>query len=327
MKILIVGCGSIGERHLKNLQTFFEGKITVTDTDENKLQNIKKKYNVATYINYTEALKTKPDGVIVCTPTNTHIDIATKALQSNSHVFIEKPLSNKLNGVDELVQLGKKKNKIIYIGFNLHFDSCLNQVKKWIDEGKIGDIVSAKVHFGYSFLKRKVGTDYRNDYAGKESMGGGVILDVIHEIEYLTWLLGDAEEVFCYADTLSQLEIDVEDITEILFKFKNNAIGSVHLDFMQLPYTRYCMLIGLNGTIEWNFAESTAKVYDTTKDEWQLFNGDKDWNSMYLKEIQHFIACIKKEDKPVIAVKKAKGILEIALAAKESSKIKKVIKL
>jgi predicted dehydrogenase len=333
MKVLVVGCGSIGERHIRNLKSFLEGSIVACDLDEEKLTHIGKKYDVEICMNYDEVLSKDVDCVLVCTPTNTHVDLAKKALIAGCHVFVEKPLSNKLEGIDELIRLGKERNRIIFVGFNLRFNKCLRKIKEWLYAGEIGKVVSVRAHFGYSFLQRKVGTDYREDYAGRESMGGGVIFDAIHEIDYLRWLFGEIDEVFCYSDKLSQLNIDVEDLAEMLFKFRSGIIGSVHLDFIQLPYCRSCKIIGCEGTIEWNlgtieqnFVDGIARLYSLKSGNWQTCQGE-DWNVMYLEEIKHFIKCMEGEEKPPVGAELGKKILEVALAAKKSSKDRKIIRI
>lgn len=327
MKILIVGCGSIGERHIKNLKSFLKGNILACDLNESRLGCIRKKYGIDTYKNYNKALSKKVDCVMVCTPTSTHLNLARKALAANCHVFIEKPLSNNLRGVDELIRLGKKNNKIISVGYILRFDKCLRKIKEWLNAQEIGKVVSVNAHFGYSFLKRKPDRDYREDYAGQKAGGGGVILDVSHEIDYLMWLIGEVEEVFCYSNKSSQLDIDVEDLAEIFLKFKNNTISTIHLDFIQLPYHRFCRIIGHNGTIDWNFAKGIAKLYKAEKGKWEIYRGDKDWNIMYLEEIKHFIKCVEGKEKNFVDGKTGKKVLEVALAAKKSSKSRKIIKI
>ena len=327
MKILIVGCGSIGKRHIKNLKSFLKGNILACDLNESRLVYVRKKYGIDTYKDYDKALSRNVDCVIVCTPTSTHVNLARKALAASCHVFIEKPLSDKMEGVDELIRLGKKNNKIISVGYNLRFDKCLRKVKEWLNTQEIGKVVSVNAHFGYSFLKRKPDEDYREDYAGKTSMGGGVILDVSHEIDYLMWLIGEAEEVFCYSSKVSQLDIDIEDLAEIFLKFKNNVISSIHLDFIQLPYHRFCRIIGRNGIIDWNFAKGIAKLYNVEKDKWKIYRGDKDWNIMYLEEIKHFIKCVEGKEKNFLDGKTGKKVLEVALTAKKSSRSRRIIKI
>jgi predicted dehydrogenase len=165
-------------------------------------------------------------------------------------------------------------------------------------------------------------------------MGGGVILDAIHDFDYLMWLIGEVGEVFCYSDKLSPWDMDVEDLAEVLLKFKNGAIGSVHLDFIQLPYCKSCRIIGYDGTIEWNFGtiernfvDGVAKLYDAKSGKWQTYRGNADWNAMFLEEIKHFIKCVEGKEKPPVDGELGKKVLELALAAKNSSKNKKIVKM
>jgi len=334
MRALVVGCGSIGERHIANLRSLTRDQIAVCDVDERKLEYVRKKHGIDTYVSLDEALSKGQDCVLVCTPTNSHIAIATRALRANCHVFVEKPLSDRMDGIDELLGLANAKKKTVSVGFNMRFDKSLRKMKEWLDAKRIGNIVTAGVHFGYSFLRRKVDSDYRQDYAGQVSMGGGVILDAIHEIDYLIWLVGDVEELFCYSGRLSGLHMDVEDTAEMLLKFRNGAIGSIHLDFVQLPYCRCARIVGREGTIEWNFGtierdfdDSVASLYDGERGQWETYRGNVGRNAMYLEEMRHLIACVEGKEKPAVDGELGKKVLEVALAAKESSREARIVRI
>jgi len=327
MKFLVVGCGSIGERHIRNLKSLGAGKIMAQDIDPKRLLKVKKKYSVETYENIEEALRRKPDAVLVCAPTSLHVPIALSAVNSGCHVFIEKPISHNLDKVDDLIEAAKKRKLIIFVGFNMRFNSNLIKIKELLDERKIGKVISARVHFGSYLPDRHPWEDYREGYGAKKSLGGGVILDAIHQVDLVRWFLGDIKEVFCYSDKMSSLEIDVEDNVEIFFKLKSGAVATLHLDFVQRPPQLSCQLIGEEGTITWDFWESKVKFYDMKSKKWEIFHGDKDPNEMYIREIRHFINCIKTKKNPPVDGVMGKELLEIALVAKKSSEEGRLIEL
>lgn len=326
MKLLVIGCGSIGERHIKNLRTLSVDSILACDTNSDRLHLMKEKYDAEIYNDVDDALEKNPDAVLVCTPPNLHIPMALKAAEHNAHMFIEKPISHNLEKVDDFLKETKRKKLIVLVGYNLRFHQGIQLMKKMIDEGTIGRILSAKAEFGQYLLDWRT-SDYRQSYTAKKNMGGGIILDLSHEIDYIRWILGDITEVSCFADKVSDLDVDVEDTAEILLKIKNKIIAEIHLDFIQRSYSRNCKIIGEKGTIIWDYPDKIVKVYNADVEQWKTYPIKMEPNDMYVEEMKHFINCISGKVQPLIDGNTAKKVLEIALAAKKSAKNGKAIKL
>lgn len=329
MKFLIIGCGSIGTRHLKNLKSISAGDIIACRTRKKNIRKLENKYHIKTYTNLTEALDQNSDAVLVTNPTSLHIQSALAAAKHGCHLFIEKPISDTLNGIDELVDIVHKKNLVVLIGCNLRFHPCLQFIKKLLNEERVGKIISARVQMGQYLPDWHPWEDYRTMYSAHQSLGGGIILDAIHELDYISWLLGDVTQVFSFSDKLSNLDIDTEDVAEILLRFESGAIAEVHLDYVQRYPSRSCEIIGEEGSIVWNLNEGTVKVYTAGKKEWKLFEQPKgyDMNQTYIDEMAHFINCIEGKEETLIDITDGLEVLKIALAAKESAKNGKIIKI
>ena len=328
MKILVVGCGSIGERHIRNLKRLPVDKIIACDTNPERLILIKERYDIQeTYMELQKAIEQEIDAVLVCTPPSVHIPVALDAIDSKAHVFIEKPMSNSLDGVDELIKRASKNELIICVGYNFRFHKGLKMVKEIVDRGEIGKILFARAEFGQYLPDWRPWQDYKQSYTAKKDLGGGIILDGSHEIDYMRWLLGDIEQIFCFAKKVSTLEVETEDIAEILIKFKRGAIGEIHLDFVRPDYSRTCEIIGEKGTIKWSYQDRFVKVYSMDAKRWKTFNIKADPNDMYVQEMQHFVNCIKTGKNPLVDGEEGKKTLEIALLAKKSVEIKEVIEV
>lgn len=326
MKILVVGCGSIGERHIRNLKTLSVDQILACDTNPERLALMKEKYNIQeTYTELQEAIDQGIDAVLICTPPNSHIPIALKAADHKAHVFIEKPMSNILDGVDELIKRASKNGLIICVGYNFRFHRGLKLVKDMLDRGEIGTILSTRAEFGQYLPDWRPWQDYMQSYTAKKDLGGGIILDGSHEIDYMRWLLGDVGEIFCFAGKVSSLEVETEDVADILLKFKSGAIGEIHLDFVRRDYSRTCEIIGEKGTIKWSYQDGFVKVYSVDVGRWDTFNIKADPNYMYMREMQHFIDCVKIGETPLVNGEEGKKSLEITLLAKKSAETKEVI--
>ncbi|MEK6880960.1 MAG: Gfo/Idh/MocA family oxidoreductase, partial [Nanoarchaeota archaeon] len=158
---------------------------------------------------------------------------------------------------------------------------------------------------------------------------GGVILDLIHEIDYTRWLLGgdEIQEVFCYSSKFSKLNIETEDIAEILMRTKK-AIISINLDYLQHPSTRTCQIIGTKGKAVLNIQANTGKVYDNYGGITEFHpNSYFEINFTYQDELKYFFDCVKKKKRTIVDITEGKRILELALAAKKSVILSKPIKV
>jgi len=326
MKLLVIGCGSIGQRHISNLIDLNGNIVTACDIDNKKLHYVTGKYNIRTYTDINKALKETFDAVLICTPPSTHIELAEKVVKHNIPVFIEKPISNDF-GVRELKRITEKKNLIVMVGYNLRFNREINLIKETLDKKEIGKVLSVKAEFGYYLPDWHPNEDYTKSYSARSELGGGILLDASHEFDYLSWFFGDVKEVFCYAGTYSKLRVDVEDTADILLKFKSGLIGSVHLDFTQRTYTRTCKIIGEKGTINWDCIRNKVNIYVSKDNYTREFVGENDINESYVDEIKHFIHCVKTGEKPISNLGTAIKTLDIALFCKMSSKYNKVIEL
>ncbi|MBU1179646.1 Gfo/Idh/MocA family oxidoreductase, partial [Patescibacteria group bacterium] len=228
MRILVVGFGSIGRRHVKNLLS-----LGVDDILLYRRSKKGNEFNIPEYDDLDEALAQKPDAVLIANPTALHIPIAIKAARVGAHLFIEKPLSHNLEGVEELSRIIKEKGLISMIAYQYRFHPALQKIKELIDSGVLGKIIFGRVEVGQYLPDWHPGEDYRKGYSARKDLGGGVILTLIHEIDYLTWLLGKPKSVSSVAGHFSNLEIDIEDLAEISVKYENGALGQIHLDCIQ----------------------------------------------------------------------------------------------
>jgi len=327
MKILVIGCGSIGERHIRNLKNIGLDDISVFDPNTERLKYIEQRYHTKSFDTLPHALGIGPEVSFICTPPNSHVTIALAAARTNSHLFIEKPLSHNLEATDLLEYEIKSRNLKAMIGYNLRFYQGLHRVKDLLEKDSIGKTLWVRAEVGQYLPDWRPWQDYRKSYTAKENMGGGIILDASHEIDLLYWLFGDIRKVFCGADKLTKLEIDVEDTAEILLWFKNGISGNCHLDMIQRGYSRTLKVVGEEGTIILDIGNNTLRIYSSQNNRWGEEIITENRNEMYLKGIKHFIECIENDSEPFVGLKDAKRVLEIVLACKKSNINGKVIEI
>jgi predicted dehydrogenase len=321
-KFLVVGCGSIGKRHIKNLQHLGVANILAFDVRADRCREISSSFGIEAVESLEAAWKWSPDVAVIASPTSLHVSVATEAALRHCHLFIEKPLSHDWTGVEQLEAIIRRNGLISLVGCNMRFHPGLMMVKDLLEEPVVGRVIAARVEVGQYLPDWHPWEDYRQSYSARRDLGGGVILDAIHEIDYVRWLLGDVEGVTCLAGKLSRLEIDTEDTAAILFRFKSGAVGEVHLDYIQRVYSRTCQIIGEEGTIHWDYAAGQVRWYSARSREWKTFANPPEWdtNQMYLDEMEHYLRCLEGEEKPVVDIFESARILRIALAAKESAR-------
>jgi predicted dehydrogenase len=255
--------------------------------------------------------------------------LALKSTFQRCSLFIEKPLSHDWEGVQRLLETVKENRLVALVGCNMRFHPGLRQLKRLLADRAIGKVIAARVEVGQYLPDWRPWEDYRQSYSARRELGGGVILDAIHEIDYIRWLLGEVAGTTCVADKVSQLEIDTEDVAAILLRFENGAVEEIHLDYIQRPYRRTCQIIGEDGTLHWDYTAGEVRWFSAQTKQWKVYGNPIGWNpnQMYLGEMRHFLRCVTGEEEPTLNVYDAAQVLRIALAAKESARQQRWIEL
>jgi predicted dehydrogenase len=327
LKVVIIGFGSIGQRHCKNLLEKSNTEIYLCT--KHNLKNFKNSKRIQNLTSLDECLKNQPDIGLVCNTSNLHVETAIKLAKNNCHLLIEKPLSNSLKNMTQLLSLVEKNKIITLMGFNLRFHPCLIKIKQILSKNKIGRIIYIHAENGSYLPDWHPKEDYRKSYSSQKTLGGGAVLTCLHEIDYLSWLFGDVKEVSAISGKFSDLEIESEDLASTSLKFKNNIIAHVHLDLFQRPTQRTCKIVGTNGTLFCDFNRNIVSLYELNKKKWKEIMNLKNYNinDMYVEEIKQLLKCVRTQKKSVNDIDQGLKILKIGLAILKSSKTNKVVQL
>lgn len=321
LKFCLVGRGSIGTRHIKNLRSLGYNNVVAFSKSKNSVKDKDyfNKYQVQTLHSVDELKKFNPDAFIIANPTSKHIWAANLSLDLNAHIFMEKPLSNSLNEIAELKQKLTKKNKIFLQANCLRFHPAIRKIKDLIKKGKLGKIYFAKIQFGQFLPDWHPKEDYRKSYASQKSLGGGVILTLQHEIDYAYWLLGKFNKVKSLSRKVSDLEIDVKDVASIILETEQGALVEIHLDYLQRPSQRTIHIQGSKGSINYKFGDEIMEFFNFKKQKTSPILDLKNYNSnqMYIDEMEHFIDCIHGTAQPLVPINEAVYILKVCLKIKQ----------
>ncbi|WML68412.1 MAG: Inositol 2-dehydrogenase/D-chiro-inositol 3-dehydrogenase [Methanoregula sp. SKADARSKE-2] len=311
-KIIVVGAGSIGQRHAANLARL-GADISVSDVNEILLKKVCAENSWAPVLDLDYALNTGVyDAAIICTPNHLHIPYAQKAADAGLHLFVEKPLSHNRQGIDTLLREVRRKNLVGMAGFMLRHEPGLQYIKKTLLPGNVAFV---QVESGSHMPSWRPETDYRKTYSANRSMGGGIILDDVHEIDYACWLFGYPSEVRCLYGRFSNFQIDVEDTAEFQFLYPDKLV-TIHSDYLQRRYSRRCKICMKDGnTLEWIFGEHVIAYIDDHEEVF-VYKDSFAVNDLYLAEMREFLACLEQHRDPESSLENAVKILDIALTAK-----------
>jgi predicted dehydrogenase len=318
--LLVVGAGSIGTRHLRNLRDLGVTEMVVHRTGQGRPREAYLP-DAVIETDLARALAYRPLAAVVCNPSALHVSTALAAARSGCHLFIEKPVSDSLSGIAELQAEVEKRGLTATVGFQFRFHPALRQIHDWIAGGAIGDVVSVRAHWGEYLPGWHPDEDYRGSYSARRELGGGVVLTLCHPFDYLRWMVGDVVEVTALTAQGSGLELNVEDTAHVLLRFASGALGSVTLDYAERPSSHELHIVGRRGTIRWSDTDGAAVLHDGESARSMIFRPPTGFtrNTMFVDEMRHFIACLKGEQTPACRLEDGVAVLEIALAAKRSA--------
>ena len=336
MRALFVGLGGIGQRHLRILRslvphdqlevhafrTLGRGEKLRDDLTVEDDRDLVTDYNIVVHSEVQDALAVKPEVVFICNPSSFHAPIALQAAKAGAHLFIEKPLSHSLDGLDELLAVVKSNQLVCYVGYNFRFHPALIRLKELLDQDYFGNILSVHSEIGEYLPSWHRYEDYRKMYAARADLGGGVILSQIHEMDLIYWYFGLPKSIYCQGGKLSHLEIDVEDNATSLMQYGGRKGGfsiSLHQDYLQRPSVRRFKIVGADGIAEIDLISNQMKVFRADGELQEQWDGtDFQRNDMFVGQMRHFLACVSGESSPKVNLRDGMQSLRLALAAKAS---------
>jgi predicted dehydrogenase len=331
MKFLIAGLGSIGRRHFRNLIALGERDIILLRTRKATLPDDELAgYPVETDLQ--EALHNhKPDAVIVANPTAMHLDVAIPAAETGCAILLEKPVSHSLARLDILQKTAKKSGSKILVGFQFRYHPTLNKARELIQAKALGKILTVHAQWGEYLPQWHPWEDYRQSYAARADLGGGVVLTLTHPLDYLRYLLGDVESLWSFNDHLSPLETDVEDVAEIGLRFTNGAVGGVHINYFQRPPVHRLEIVGTSGTLRWDNMDGILHLYQFPAPFGSFSDQPPapvietvsppegfERNQLFVAQTRHFIEIVRGESEPICGLEDGVQALRLALATYQS---------
>jgi len=308
MKFLICGIGSIGQRHYKNLQALGHDVAVCRSGKGGYNESFIKEFfiaeedvgrSVTVYTDIIDALGIfDPTGVFVCTPNHAHMEVALIAANHGKHLFIEKPLSHNLNGLNALRALCKEKNLVTMVGYNFRFDGILNTLRDSHHSGS-HHLICADVKVQENIADWHPWENYSESYACWKDKGGGVVLCYSHEIDMIYWFFGKPQKIHAIGSHITPIRGDAEDMVEVLFGYEGFMV-CLHMDYWRRPAIHRFSLLNFSGPMTWEY---TGQV--ESRDQ------------MFIAEIKEFISAIEEKRESTIPLSQGRDVLEICLEIKK----------
>ena len=329
LKALIIGLGSIGRRHLQILAQMDDGKIICCRSGKGRVvPGFDAKHGVKTVNNLNQAIAEKPDFAIIANPTSLHVETALSLASAGIPFLIEKPVSDRLEGLDSLQRTVSEQSIPVMVSFQLRHHPGYKQLLQMINSGEIGKPLSLQGYVGQYLPEWRPNEDYRQSYSAKKDLGGGVILDLCHEIDIAISILGNVNKVSCLCDHYSDLQIETEDMADITMEHTSKTLSHVHLNYLERGYEWVTKVMGTLGTVIWDYRRGYVKIIraDSTSRRWNDPNGfERDW--LFREQLKQWLEVLDGKTVPAVNLVEGIAVTKVALAAKRSSQEKRHIEV
>lgn len=324
LKVLVIGTGSVGLRHIANLVELgcrvyafsYRGQSGV-----NRHLDVFPE-SVELVDSIEDSVLSVFDAVVIANSTHLHIECALRCARLNKPFFIEKPLSHNMKGVDELRSLVQGNKCIVEAGYMMRCHPNLQWIKALLSEKYIGDIAYIRCAVGQWLPDWRPDSDYRKSYSAKRDSGGGVIFDLIHELDLIQWLGGAVSEINAMVAHWENLDIETEAIAQIGIRTSNNILGQIHLDYVHPTYHRDFEIVGAKGAIYWDYTKNEACCIMRNSDEdcQNTLPETFKRNDMFLSHMHHFLMRVQNHAiPPISSLEDSIHALKVALAAHDAA--------
>lgn len=293
MKIVVVGYGSIGRRHIGNIAKLeLDAEVYCFRTSNSSIVEFPN-VQILTEIGQVKSLN--PDVIFVCNPSHLHLDWIALAAELNSHIFVEKPMVTNEVDFKQAKDYAKSfHDKVFFIGFMMRYHKGIVALNDLLSSRKIGLPFHARLEFG-GYLPYWPYEDYKQSYAARKDMGGGVIFTISHELDTAQYLFGYDAELTVVKSSTNSLDITGEEMAELVLNYPDKQV-SIHLDYLQRDYHRTIRILGDEGSLMWDWNTGTVTLKRIgEKPEIVFEESDFDVNQLYVDELRDFFNLIENK--------------------------------
>lgn len=290
-RALVVGLGSIGRRHLRLLREALPMSNIRVLRHSKCREPIE--YADGCFHNLEAARDFAPELAVIASPAPFHLSTAKVLAEAGAHLLVEKPVSDTADGVADLITLCGARARVFQVGYNLRFLDTLQVFRDQIAAAQIGTVQAVRCEIGQYLPEWRPDVDYRGTVSAQRILGGGVLLELSHELDMLRWVFGEVEWLSAWTGRQGMLEIDVEDCAMLQMGFAAGHVAQVGMDFLRRDSTRTCTAIGAKGSLRWDAVTGQVARYDSQTGAWiALYAARPHRDFTYRVQIENFLASI-----------------------------------
>lgn len=298
---LLAGYGSIGRRHLANLYELGVTDWSVVHTGAGSLP-FEPPCPVRTYASLEEALASeRPRFAVIANPTALHVVTALACVDHGCDLLIEKPVSHTLDGLGDLARRAAERGAKVLVGFQFRFDEGLARVKRLLEDGNLGPAVHLRAIWGEYLPDWHPWEDWRNGYAARPDLGGGVHHTLCHPLDYVPVLLGEPVDLRAELHHRGPLGLDVAEAAEVTLRFVEGTTAQVHLNYWSRPPVHRVEVFCAAGTIVWDHIRGEVKFRGQADAEWTVepYPGVAARHELFRAEARHFLEVVEGTTEPI----------------------------
>jgi predicted dehydrogenase len=305
LTLIFFGLGSIGSRLARIVRDSYNHDLYAFRSTKNGLNDL----GIDEVYEINDVERLSPDVAFITNPTSLHVDTAIRSASMGTNLFIEKPLGDNLAKWDSLLDIVQKKRVLTYVGCNLRFDPIIQHLKRTLD---LDQIFYTRVICSSYLPDWRKDQDYKSSYSVKKDLGGGVILDLIHEPDYCQWLFGNITKIEGRAGRCSNLVLETEDYADMIVHHASGIVSNIHIDYFGRKPQRKIEIFTNDAHIEADLIERSVTVLTKEKTDVQKI-APLERDDTYKQELDYFFDCIYEQINPMNSIMEHVTVLKPVL--------------
>lgn len=327
--ILIIGSGSVGKRHARNLVA--QGcTVSCVDPRKDRLDEVVKDIKVqGIYDSFVEGLSKakRLHGVVVASPPRYHIDQSIASLEKGLPVFLEKPVSPEADSAIRLQECVHSTGIPLLLGYTWRWWEPLRQVRHLLASKEIGNLLHVRFVMSAHLEDWHPWENVQDFFMASKELGGGALLDESHWLDLMIWFFGMPDSVFGRINKISSLDIETDDNVDMLVKYSEGPLVSIHLDLYGRPHEKKIIFVGEKGTIRWTADPNQVAVGHNMLQQWEITDYDCERNDMFNAAASEFLEILSGDRVRTCNINDGVRVMKLIEAVRRSDKEQCIVQL
>jgi len=299
VKVGVVGSGSIARRHLSNLLALGYSDLVVVSEKKKLNYVVIAGSAIPCVTDYEQLLNSSAECIIICNPTSMHEEYLRRALEVQKHVLLEKPAAIHYAGLTNIMDRLEQEALTVGLVHQFRFDEGISRLRDYLQSGNLGEVLHVSALQGEHIADYHPDEDYRQSYAARRDLGGGVLLTQIHQIDLLNWLFGPFDSVYAVGGNSGRLQIDVEDQASYLLKSTSGLPVHGYVDYLSRPKTMKIRVSGTCGVLEWDYYQAELSLMHADETEGKvLASWAFDRDLMFRRLLEDYFNSVANKTRP-----------------------------